>query len=186
MTSTGISGWRDLPVQRSTCRVMLPSPGGPRIGAIPGRATEFRARPGDRRLSVLSTRLLLQSSLRTALGDTRVTPRRIRDSAGANYDELVRGSGEERAKEGRTRAFSGRIRAPLGTGRMARNPAVTRDFRQQKTGLEGRFLLVHWWSGGGSNSRPLHCERSALPAELLPRNAAAGRQTHRRPAGRGL
>ena len=26
-----------------------------------------------------------------------------------------------------------------------------------------------WWSRGGSNSRPLHCERSALPAELRPR-----------------
>ena len=25
-----------------------------------------------------------------------------------------------------------------------------------------------WWRGGGSNSRPLHCERSALPAELPP------------------
>src|SRR5258708_6376294 len=23
-----------------------------------------------------------------------------------------------------------------------------------------------WWTRGGSNSRPLHCERSALPAEL--------------------
>ena len=28
--------------------------------------------------------------------------------------------------------------------------------------------LGYWWSGGGSNSRPLHCERSALPAELPP------------------
>ena len=25
-----------------------------------------------------------------------------------------------------------------------------------------------WWSGGGSNSRPSHCERDALPAELPP------------------
>src|SRR3954451_16861675 len=23
-----------------------------------------------------------------------------------------------------------------------------------------------WWTAGGSNPRPLHCERSALPAEL--------------------
>ena len=46
--------------------------------------------------------------------------------------------------------------------------APTRDSGQQKTGLEGRFLLVHWWSGGGSNSRPSHCERDALPAELPP------------------
>ena len=28
------------------------------------------------------------------------------------------------------------------------------------------------WSGGGSNSRPLHCERSALPTELPPQRAA--------------
>ena len=27
---------------------------------------------------------------------------------------------------------------------------------------------LNWWSRGGSNSRPLHCERSALPAELRP------------------
>ena len=27
---------------------------------------------------------------------------------------------------------------------------------------------VHWWSRGGSNSRPSHCERDALPAELRP------------------
>jgi hypothetical protein len=30
-----------------------------------------------------------------------------------------------------------------------------------------RPILVKW-SGGGSNSRPLHCERSALPTELPP------------------
>ena len=28
-----------------------------------------------------------------------------------------------------------------------------------------------WWRGGGSNSRPSHCERDALPAELPPRHA---------------
>src|SRR5690606_15645797 len=28
--------------------------------------------------------------------------------------------------------------------------------------------VEYWWRRGGSNSRPLHCERSALPAELLP------------------
>src|SRR6476469_10707162 len=30
-----------------------------------------------------------------------------------------------------------------------------------------------WWSGGGSNSRPSHCERDALPAELPPLNRDA-------------
>lgn len=29
------------------------------------------------------------------------------------------------------------------------------------------------WSRAGSNRRPLRCERSALPAELLPRKFAA-------------
>ena len=28
---------------------------------------------------------------------------------------------------------------------------------------------VGWWSRGGSNSRPPHCERGALPTELRPR-----------------
>ena len=30
-------------------------------------------------------------------------------------------------------------------------------------------LLIKWWSGGGSNPGPSHCERDALPAELPPR-----------------
>ena len=40
-------------------------------------------------------------------------------------------------------------------------------------GMPGRCLQGQrrrcWWSGGGSNSRPSHCERDALPAELPPR-----------------
>ena len=28
--------------------------------------------------------------------------------------------------------------------------------------------ILVWWRWGGSNSRPLHCERSALPSELHP------------------
>jgi hypothetical protein len=31
------------------------------------------------------------------------------------------------------------------------------------------FLDGVWWTAGGSNPRPLHCERSALPAELAAR-----------------
>ena len=54
--------------------------------------------------------------------------------------------------------------------RTARNPATSRDSWQQKTGREGRFFVEHWWSGWGSNPRPSHCERDALPAELPPRN----------------
>ena len=30
------------------------------------------------------------------------------------------------------------------------------------------ICLENWWSQGGSNSRPRHCERRALPAELWP------------------
>ncbi len=36
----------------------------------------------------------------------------------------------------------------------------------------GLFLLLFvWWRGGGSNSRPPHCERGALPAELPPQRS---------------
>jgi hypothetical protein len=30
-------------------------------------------------------------------------------------------------------------------------------------------IVYEWWSGRGSNPRPSHCERDALPAELPPR-----------------
>ncbi len=56
------------------------------------------------------------------------------------------------------------------------------QFTDQKKALERRFSrafldflelpgfpwTVGWWRGGGSNSRPSHCERDALPAELPP------------------
>src|ERR1039457_5677665 len=38
--------------------------------------------------------------------------------------------------------------------------------------LLGLLWTVKWWSGGGSNSRPPHCERGALPAELPPHGGA--------------
>ncbi len=38
-----------------------------------------------------------------------------------------------------------------------------------------------WWSGRGSNPRPLHCERSALPAELPPHEE--GRDCNEAPPG---
>ena len=37
--------------------------------------------------------------------------------------------------------------------------------------LKPAWNIGMWWRGGGSNSRPLHCERSALPAELPPHEA---------------
>src|SRR5438045_8698388 len=33
-----------------------------------------------------------------------------------------------------------------------------------------------WWSQAGSNRRPRHCERRALPAELWPRRDRPGRR----------
>ena len=44
-------------------------------------------------------------------------------------------------------------------------------FGQEKTPDpfgSGVFCWFRWWRGGGSNSRPSHCERDALPAELPP------------------
>jgi hypothetical protein len=39
---------------------------------------------------------------------------------------------------------------------------------QMKTPNRKQWGADGWWSGGGSNSRPSHCERDALPAELPP------------------
>src|SRR5690606_29899160 len=58
-------------------------------------------------------------------------------------------------------------------------PTLVGRKTQEKTGAQaGSFctsLVLFrplwkgwWWSGGGSNSRPSHCERDALPAELPP------------------
>lgn len=41
-------------------------------------------------------------------------------------------------------------------------PLRTREYRTKFS----RFFQGNWWTRRGSNSRPLHCERSALPAEL--------------------
>ena len=38
--------------------------------------------------------------------------------------------------------------------------------------LTGRAHEWGWWRRGGSNSRPRHCERRALPAELRPHDQA--------------
>ena len=38
--------------------------------------------------------------------------------------------------------------------------------------LSSIFVFKAWWSRAGSNRRPPRCERGALPAELLPRQAA--------------
>ena len=40
------------------------------------------------------------------------------------------------------------------------------EHRKKAQAQPWAFLI--WWSRGGSNSRPSHCERDALPAELRP------------------
>ncbi len=75
--------------------------------------------------------------------------------------------------------------SPARTGSVARNQPgrgcsdrnhrrVQKEKRASETGDPSK------WSGGDSNSRPHHCERCALPAELPPRVAGSIRTT--RPA----
>ena len=44
----------------------------------------------------------------------------------------------------------------------------TKFRRRQKRARRRCEPLCVWWRRGGSNSRPSHCERDALPAELRP------------------
>ena len=44
------------------------------------------------------------------------------------------------------------------------NTGISRAMKKASARLASRF----WWRRGGSNSRPSHCERDALPAELRP------------------
>lgn len=49
----------------------------------------------------------------------------------------------------------------------SQNPMPRGDFGQEKG--PGEYPTpCDWWRRGGSNSRPSHCERDALPAELRP------------------
>src|SRR5690606_15940136 len=47
-------------------------------------------------------------------------------------------------------------------------PRVVSRNLKTKTPNRSRLGVEWWWSQGGSNSRPRHCERRALPAELWP------------------
>src|SRR5687767_6875401 len=49
--------------------------------------------------------------------------------------------------------------------------ASTRDLGHGRRAVTSRF---YWWSRWGSNPRPPHCERGALPTELLPHTVKAG------------
>src|SRR5690606_8992517 len=52
--------------------------------------------------------------------------------------------------------------------RKKRQPPPFLALRAQKRPADKGWPWQSWWSGGGSNSRPSHCERDALPAELPP------------------
>jgi hypothetical protein len=52
--------------------------------------------------------------------------------------------------------------------RGCNGPACPFDERKRKTRQRISGLGIEWWRRGGSNSRPSHCERDALPAELRP------------------
>ena len=77
-----------------------------------------------------------------------------------NRDGSGRGSG-------RFRAF--RLMATRSTD--GQNPAWRGNFGQKKGPGDYPSPWI-WWSQGGSNSRPRHCERRALPAELWPQRVA--------------
>lgn len=51
-------------------------------------------------------------------------------------------------------------------------PLRYRGALETKKALHDKALREKWWRGGGSNSRPSHCERDALPAELPPHASA--------------
>ena len=53
------------------------------------------------------------------------------------------------------------------TAFMRSSPRIV-EVAPMNRGTTNGFDECLQWSGGGSNSRPLHCERSALPAELPP------------------
>lgn len=50
-------------------------------------------------------------------------------------------------------------------------PTVAAEPKNKRPDLAIGPFGFRWWSGGGSNSRPSHCERDALPAELPPQQS---------------
>lgn len=74
----------------------------------------------------------------------------------------------------------------LGPPATAAN-AYTKQIRRTETKkpwhtkVSKAFPSGIWWSGGGSNSRPSHCERDALPAELPPQIKQEQKYTGIRP-----
>ena len=60
--------------------------------------------------------------------------------------------------------WAGVLGHEAGTGSLA--TAIQDPTIDGPESAEPSMLKCRWWTEGGSNSRPLHCERSALPAEL--------------------
>ncbi len=68
-------------------------------------------------------------------------------------------------------AVKGQCPRPLDDGDIEKKVQCS-WFYVQSSNLELWTLNVHWWSQAGSNRRPLHCQCSALPAELWPLESA--------------
>lgn len=129
---------RCLTIDRNRTRPRVPG----------GQCTQAPRHPDAAQASRLSgsrRRFLLQPGPRTAIADTGASLCPAEGSACATEPKFAHHTGEERGKGDRTVAEIRRTEVPCSTGKPARNPAPTRDSGQQKTGLEGRFLLVHWW-----------------------------------------
>src|SRR6185437_9158738 len=75
-----------------------------------------------------------------------------------------------RGREAGSDCVAGLGHGRLGGWAVARASMLRRAAKEKpRRGAVFRVLLEwNWWSGGGSNSRPSHCERDALPAELPP------------------
>ncbi len=71
----------------------------------------------------------------------------------------------------RIRCAVGQNNAPsfgLADTAALRRTAPALALRARKNPTDKGWVLRYWWSRGGSNPWPSHCERDALPAELRP------------------
>ena len=88
---------------------------------------------------------------------------------GSGQSDLCRWQGSNVTWQGRCVACQGRLaRATVWLSRADGRCAGSKDPAYVRKGPVQRCEGI-WWTARGSNSRPLHCERSALPAELAAR-----------------
>jgi hypothetical protein len=123
-------------------------------GATRSNVMKAQARPKERKSGIGSPPAGLCKLYRSS------KPRAARIQCGCPFriKRLRERRGSTRHALG-SRMIRHRTAAPPGKGRPS---ADWRDERPR--------ITTYWqWSNGGSNPGPLHCERSALPAELLPR-----------------